>query len=92
MGRRALSEEEKLQRAKEKETQRELYEKQYNDFSNAKLCDLVDASILRMFYMKCKNNEELSEAQLLGMIVEAFNNDIIKLKIETKVEYSIGIK
>ena len=52
MGRRALSEEEKLQRAKEKETQRELYEKQYNDFSNAKLCDLVDGSILKMFYMK----------------------------------------
>ena len=92
MGRRALSEEEKLQRAKEKETQKKLHEKQFEDFSNAKLCDLVNESTLKKFYSKINDCEDLSEAQIIEMIIEAFNKGVIELEVETKKEYSIGIK
>lgn len=92
MGRRALSEEEKLQKAKEKEMQKELQEKQYFDFANARLCDLVKESTLKKFYNKINDCEDLSEAQIIEMIIEAFNKGVIELQVETKKEYFIGIK
>lgn len=92
MGRRAMTEEEKRQKAIEKEQLKELQEKKYNDFANAKLCDLVNESTLREFYNKVSDYEKLTEAQIIEMLFDAFNKEVIELKEETKVEYSIGIK
>lgn len=42
-----MSKKEKLQKAKEKEMQKELQEKQFYDFANSRLCDLVKESTPR---------------------------------------------
>ncbi len=92
MGRRALTEEEKLERAKEKEMQKEMQEKEFVDFANSKLNNLVKDSTLKKFHNIIKDYEELDNAQVMEMLIEAFNDGIIVMNIETKREYSIGMK
>ena len=91
-GRRPMSEEEKIQKAKEKEMQFELEQKEFFEFSNLRLCDLVEEDTLKEFYNGIKVHEDLSSAQIIEMIIEAFNKGVIELKLEIKKEYSIGIK
>jgi len=91
MGRRALTEEEKLERAKEKELQKEMQEKEFVDFANSKLNNLVKDSTLKKFHNKIKDYEKLDEARVIEMLIEAFNNGIVVLNVETKIEYSIGM-
>lgn len=92
MGRRALTEEEKLERAKEKEMQKEMQEKEFVDFANSKLNNLVKDSTLKKFHNIIKDYEELDNAQVMEMLIEAFNDGIIVMNVETKREYSIGMK
>ena len=53
---------------------------------------LVKESTLKKFYNKINDCEDLSEAQIIEMIIEAFNKGVIELQVETKKEYFIGIK
>ena len=92
MGRRALTEEEKLERAKEKEMQKEMQEKEFVDFANSKLNNLVKDSTLKKFHNIIKDYEELDNAQVMEMLIEAFNDGIIVMNVETTREYSIGMK
>ena len=92
MGRRALTEEEKLERAKEKEMQKEMQEKEFDNFANSKLNNLVKDSTLKKFHNIVKDYEELDNAQVMEMLIEAFNDGIIVMNVETKREYSIGMK
>lgn len=92
MGRRALTEEEKLERAKEKEMQKEMQEKEFDNFANSKLNNLVKDSTLKKFHNIVKDYEELDDAQVMEMLIEAFNDGIIVMNVETKREYSIGMK
>lgn len=86
MAKKAMSAAEKEAAKKERELKKAKFEADYKEFSELPISSIVSEQVLKEFYKKTSELDDIDELRVLSLMIEAFNAD--KFQLKTEVRYT----